>query len=479
MTFIGLFLLAVSMNEYIDPRSRLSRMGAADDGEAGVLDRVEDLRAYYLTRATSASSARSAPSTTSASTSPQRDLRPRRRIELRQDDADQDHRRRHPAAAATWSAASVEFHFLTGRSTSTRAAAPSWRAIRWKHLSYIMQGSMNVLNPVRRVRHSFVDFAFRHIGRPMPAVPRDRARPPAAPASRRPTCSTPIRTSSPAACASASPSRSPPSAGPNSSSPTSRRRRSTSSCRRTCSAMIREIQREIGSSMLFVTHDMAVHANLADRLGIMYAGRLVEEGARPPSIFRTPLHPYTAHLIASLPRIGDAAPKAGPRRRAAQSRRSAAGLPLPSALPAGHGDLPPRDAADGLSCADGHRVACFAVPRGAARHERAAARGRRTSAKIYRRGGLFSRRRDPRRRRRQLHASTRTSPEIFTIIGESGSGKTTLARMILNIECRPAPARSASTGTDLATIRGSARPAGLHAARSSRSSRTRSRPSTR
>ena len=42
--------------------------------------------------------------------------------------------------------------------------------------------------------------------------------------------------------------------------------------------MIRDIQREIGSSMLFVTHDMAVHANIADRLGIMYAGRLVEEG---------------------------------------------------------------------------------------------------------------------------------------------------------------------------------------------------------
>ena len=42
-------------------------------------------------------------------------------------------------------------------------------------------------------------------------------------------------------------------------------------------AMIREVQREIGSSMLFVTHDMAVHANMTDRLGIMYAGRLVEE----------------------------------------------------------------------------------------------------------------------------------------------------------------------------------------------------------
>ena len=74
--------------------------------------------------------------------------------------------------------------------------------------------------------------------------------------------------------------------------------------------MIHEIQRELGSSILFVTHDMSVHANLADRLGIMYAGRLVEEG-RTADVFRAPRHPYTAHLIASLPRLGDSAPKKG------------------------------------------------------------------------------------------------------------------------------------------------------------------------
>ena len=68
--------------------------------------------------------------------------------------------------------------------------------------------------------------------------------------------------------------------------------------------MIRGIQREIGSSVLFVTHDMGVHAHLTDRLGIMYAGRLVEEAATA-EIFRNPLHPYTRHLISSLPRIGD------------------------------------------------------------------------------------------------------------------------------------------------------------------------------
>jgi peptide/nickel transport system ATP-binding protein len=74
--------------------------------------------------------------------------------------------------------------------------------------------------------------------------------------------------------------------------------------------MIREIQQEFGSSVLFVTHDMAVHANLTDRLGIMYAGRLVEEG-RTRDLFQKPLHPYTAHLISSLPRIGDEASKKG------------------------------------------------------------------------------------------------------------------------------------------------------------------------
>ena len=54
--------------------------------------------------------------------------------------------------------------------------------------------------------------------------------------------------------------------------------------------MIREVQREIGSSVLFVTHDMGVHAHLTDRLGIMYAGRLVEEGPTA-ELFARPRHP--------------------------------------------------------------------------------------------------------------------------------------------------------------------------------------------
>ena len=88
-------------------------------------------------------------------------------------------------------------------------------------------------------------------------------------------------------------------------------------------AMIREIQQEIGSSMLFVTHDLAVHANLCDRLGIMYAGRLVEEGPHrrsaaraAPSLHRASRRQPAAH------RRHDA--EGQPVGRAAQPRRPAA-----------------------------------------------------------------------------------------------------------------------------------------------------------
>ena len=123
-------------------------------------------------------------------------------------------------------------------------------------------------------------------------------------------------------------------------------------------AMIREVQRELGSSMLFVTHDMAVHANLTDRLGIMYAGRLVEEG-RTADIFRTPRHPYTAHLIASLPRIGDTAPKAGldgtPPNLADPPPGCRFHPRCPLAMDICRREVPPLE-----PLAPGHRVACFA-----------------------------------------------------------------------------------------------------------------------
>src|ERR1700693_1110825 len=58
----------------------------------------------------------------------------------------------------------IEFAFLPGYGGLHRAPPAEVARIRWRHLSYIMQGSMNVLNPVRRLRSSFADFARPHIG---------------------------------------------------------------------------------------------------------------------------------------------------------------------------------------------------------------------------------------------------------------------------------------------------------------------------
>lgn len=68
--------------------------------------------------------------------------------------------------------------------------------------------------------------------------------------------------------------------------------------------MLKDIQQNLKNTIILVTHDMGVHANIADRIGIMYAGKIVEE-APTEKIFAQPLHPYTQFLINSLPKFGD------------------------------------------------------------------------------------------------------------------------------------------------------------------------------
>ncbi len=68
--------------------------------------------------------------------------------------------------------------------------------------------------------------------------------------------------------------------------------------------MLKTIQENFKNTIILVTHDMGVHANIADRIGIMYAGKIVEEGTTE-QIFGDPLHPYTQFLINSLPKFGD------------------------------------------------------------------------------------------------------------------------------------------------------------------------------
>ncbi|MQB41180.1 ABC transporter ATP-binding protein [Rhizobium sp. ICMP 5592] len=69
--------------------------------------------------------------------------------------------------------------------------------------------------------------------------------------------------------------------------------------------LLRTLQRERGMAMLFVTHNLGVVAEIAHRVAVMYAGRIVETGP-VGEVFRNPRHPYTMGLLASMPRLGDA-----------------------------------------------------------------------------------------------------------------------------------------------------------------------------
>jgi oligopeptide/dipeptide ABC transporter ATP-binding protein len=69
-------------------------------------------------------------------------------------------------------------------------------------------------------------------------------------------------------------------------------------------ALVSEERRKRNMSMLWITHDLGVVANLVDRVIVMYAGRIVESGTTE-DIFSNPRHPYTAGLLASLPKASD------------------------------------------------------------------------------------------------------------------------------------------------------------------------------
>ncbi|GLC88170.1 ABC transporter ATP-binding protein [Lysinibacillus piscis] len=66
--------------------------------------------------------------------------------------------------------------------------------------------------------------------------------------------------------------------------------------------IIRNLQQQLGMSIIFITHDLGVVAEICDKIAVMYAGQVVEEGATD-SIFAKPLHPYTNGLIQSLPKL--------------------------------------------------------------------------------------------------------------------------------------------------------------------------------
>lgn len=74
--------------------------------------------------------------------------------------------------------------------------------------------------------------------------------------------------------------------------------------------MLMRLQRQFKNTLVLVSHDMGVHYQITNRMGIMYSGSFVELG-KTDDIFNDPIHPYTQMLIGALPRVGDKSQKVG------------------------------------------------------------------------------------------------------------------------------------------------------------------------
>jgi peptide/nickel transport system ATP-binding protein len=91
--------------------------------------------------------------------------------------------------------------------------------------------------------------------------------------------------------------------------------------------LLADLQRDRGLAMIFITHDLSVLSTVADRLAVMYAGRLVETGPAK-QMLRGAKHPYTKALAAAFPTIGDLSSRLAPSGLAGDP-------PDPAAVPAG------------------------------------------------------------------------------------------------------------------------------------------------
>jgi peptide/nickel transport system ATP-binding protein len=152
-------------------------------------------------------------------------------------------------------------------------------------------------------------------------------------------------------------------------------------------SLIGDLQRDRGSAVILITHDMSVVAEMADRVIIMHNGRLVEQDACQ-AIFTKPVHHYTRHLLAAVPRLGAMAGTSQPRRA-----RLDAGSPI---------DEPPIVEVENLT------------------------------VRFDIRGGVLQ------RVVRHIHAVESVSfqlrrGETLALVGESGCGKTTTGKALMNL----------------------------------------------
>jgi peptide/nickel transport system ATP-binding protein len=178
------------------------------------------------------------------------------------------------------------------------------RRLRLEYIAYVPQGSMSVLNPVTRIKETYRDFIESHVSGKSKTDAFEIAR------SHLVELGLPVKVLD---------------AYPHQLSGGMRQRVTIALAtllkpriiigdepttaldvvvQRGVVQLLKDVQRDLQNTIILVTHDMGVHANVADRIGIMYAGKIVEE-APTEKIFGEPAHPYTQYLINSLPKFGD------------------------------------------------------------------------------------------------------------------------------------------------------------------------------
>jgi peptide/nickel transport system ATP-binding protein len=245
----------------------------------------------------------------------------------------------------------------------TSLGSEAKRRLRWEYISYVPQGSMSVLNPVLKLKDTYQDFIASHgIGKSREEafeIARGHIAELGLPRNILDTyphqLSGGMRQRVTIALAAL--------LKPNiiiGDEPTTAL---DVVVQRGVVQLLKDIQEKLQNTIVLVTHDMGVQANVADRIGIMYAGKFVEE-APTEIIFDDPGHPYTKYLINSLPRFGDKT-----------TRESAPGSPpdlsnLPSGCPFHPRcpyvlDICKEQMPDLINIDAKHKVACWLIEGGA------------------------------------------------------------------------------------------------------------------
>ena len=176
------------------------------------------------------------------------------------------------------------------------------RKLRWKELSYIPQGSMNSLNPVLRVEEQAIDAIVEH-----GEYDEEEARALAREYLKRVGLPADVLRMFPHELSGGMKQRViiamamilKPSLVVADEPVTALDVVS----QRLVLQLLRELRDEYGASLIYVSHDLATHAELVDRMAVMYAGKVVEVG-NVEEVFLEPLHPYVQLLIDSVPKPG-------------------------------------------------------------------------------------------------------------------------------------------------------------------------------